>query len=76
MLSLRRYDSDRNTELSVVRPCRLSKQGEKVVIGDNITVGVVQITGHNVVLSFEAPNSTRILRAELGSWQEGLASRY
>jgi carbon storage regulator len=51
------------------------KQGEQLVIGDNIKVGVVQITGHKVVLSFEAPGAIRILRAELGNWQEGMAAR-
>jgi carbon storage regulator len=46
------------------------KQGENVVIGDNIMVGVVQVKGNKVVLSFDAPAKVRILRGELGKWHD------
>jgi carbon storage regulator len=52
------------------------KQGEKVVIGDDVRVGVVQVTGNKVVLSFEAPGEVRILRAELGEWQDRSTARH
>jgi carbon storage regulator CsrA len=52
------------------------KQGEKVVIGDNIMVGVVQVAGNKVVLSFDAPGEVRILRAELGTWQDRYTARH
>src|SRR5262249_33330524 len=46
------------------------KQGEKIVIGDEITVGVVRVTGNKVVLAFDAPGEVRIVRAELGNGQD------
>lgn len=41
------------------------KQGERVLIGDNIAVTVVEIKGNRVRLAFDAPNQVQILRAEL-----------
>jgi carbon storage regulator CsrA len=50
----------------------LSRQpGEKVVIGDAITVTVLAISGKTVRIGIEAPDDVRILRAELGGWQNG-----
>ena len=46
------------------------KQGEKLVIGNEITVGVVRVTGNKVVLAFDAPGEVRIVRAELGNRQD------
>jgi carbon storage regulator len=46
------------------------KPGEKVVIGNGITVTVVAVTGNRVQVSIDAPDQVRILRAELGGWQE------
>jgi carbon storage regulator len=45
------------------------KIGEKVLIGNNITVSVVDIKGNRVQLAFEAPNQVRILRSEL-AWDD------
>ncbi len=41
------------------------KVGERIQIGDAITVTVVRIGGNNVRLGIEAPDGTRIARAEL-----------
>lgn len=41
------------------------KQGEKVVIGSNITVTVVEVKGNRVRLAFEAPGQVCIMRSEL-----------
>ncbi len=39
--------------------------GEKLMIGDDIVVTVVDIKGDNVRLSIEAPRKVKIYRAEL-----------
>ncbi len=44
------------------------KPGEKVVIGNGITVTVVQIQGNRVRLVFDAPEEVHILRGELACW--------
>jgi carbon storage regulator len=41
------------------------KSGEKVMIGNGITVTVIEVNGSQVRLGFDAPNQVRILRAEL-----------
>ena len=41
------------------------KPGEKVVIGNSITLTVVEVRGDRVRLAFDAPDQVRILRAEL-----------
>jgi carbon storage regulator len=41
------------------------KPGEKVVIGNGITLIVVEVRGVRVRLAFDAPDQVRILRAEL-----------
>jgi carbon storage regulator len=41
------------------------RTGEKVVIGNGITLTVVEIRGDRVRLAFDAPDQVRILRAEL-----------
>jgi carbon storage regulator CsrA len=46
------------------------KPGEKVVIGNGITVTVVEVRGNRVRLAFDAPDQVRILRAELAGWQD------
>lgn len=46
------------------------KTGEKLVIGDGITVTIVEINGNRVRLGFDAPDDVRILRAELACWQD------
>lgn len=41
------------------------KLGEKLVIGDNITVVVSRVAGNRVTLGIEAPSDVRIVRGEL-----------
>jgi carbon storage regulator len=41
------------------------KIGEKLIIGDNITVVVSKIAGNRVTLGIEAPGDVRIVRGEL-----------
>lgn len=41
------------------------KVGEKIVIGGNIELTVLEIQGTRVRLGFEAPDSVRVLRSEL-----------
>ena len=41
------------------------KIGEKLVIGDNITVVVSRVAGNRVMLGIEAPQDVRIIRGEL-----------
>jgi carbon storage regulator len=43
--------------------CR--KPGEKVVLGNGITLTVIEVGGKRVRLAFDAPDQVRILRAEL-----------
>ena len=45
------------------------KPGEKVIIGNGITVTVVSVLGNKVRLAFDAPDQVRILRAELACRQ-------
>ena len=44
--------------------------GEKVVIGNGVTVTVVEVQGKRVRVGIEAPGQVRILRGELACWQE------
>jgi carbon storage regulator len=41
------------------------KIGERLVIGDNITVVVSRVAGNRVTLGIEAPSDVRIIRGEL-----------
>ena len=44
------------------------KPGQKLQIGDNITVTVLEVHGHVLRLGIEAPRDVRVLRAELQDW--------
>ncbi|MCA9194513.1 MAG: carbon storage regulator [Planctomycetales bacterium] len=41
------------------------KEGERLVIGDNITLVVSKISGNRVTVGIEAPADVRIFRGEL-----------
>jgi carbon storage regulator len=41
------------------------KLGEKLVIGDNISVVISRVAGNRVTLGIEAPANVRIVRGEL-----------
>ncbi len=41
------------------------KRGEKIVLGNGITLTVAEVRGKRVRLAFDAPDQVHILRAEL-----------
>jgi len=41
------------------------KAGERIHIGENITIEVRRVAGNRVTLAFDAPRDVRILRGEL-----------
>lgn len=46
------------------------KEGEKLVIGDNITLVVSKISGNRVTVGIEAPADVKIFRGELTQKKE------
>jgi carbon storage regulator CsrA len=44
--------------------------GEKIVIGEGITVTVTSVHGNRVRLGIKAPDDVRVLRKELACWQD------
>jgi carbon storage regulator CsrA len=51
------------------------KEGEKLVIGDNITLVVSKISGNRVTLGIEAPVDVKIFRGELSDATVGREPR-
>lgn len=51
------------------------KVGERLVIGDNITVVINRIAGNRVTIGIEAPNDIRIVRGELPQEGNAVAAR-
>ena len=51
------------------------KVGERLVIGDNITVVINRIAGNRVTIGIEAPNDVRIVRGELSLEGEAAEAR-
>jgi carbon storage regulator len=47
------------------------KVGERIVIGNDITVVVSRVAGDRVTLGLEAPPNVHILRGELRPFEEG-----
>ena len=43
------------------------KEGEKLVIGDNVTLVVSKISGNRVTVGIEAPADVKIFRGELAA---------
>ncbi|MFM7074241.1 MAG: carbon storage regulator [Planctomycetota bacterium] len=41
------------------------KVGEKIVIGDNITITLVRMAGNRVSIGVEAPDQVRVIRGEI-----------
>lgn len=41
------------------------KEGEQLVIGDNVVVTINRISGNRVAIGVEAPREVRIIRGEL-----------
>jgi carbon storage regulator len=46
------------------------KAGQKLQIGSNITITVLEVRGRVMRLGVEAPNDVRVLRGELEQWRE------
>ncbi|MFN3192484.1 MAG: carbon storage regulator [Aureliella sp.] len=46
------------------------KEGEKLVIGDNITLVVSKIAGNRVTVGIEAPADVKIFRGELAEKEQ------
>ena len=46
------------------------KAGEQVVIGNGVTLTLVEVSGNRVRLGFDAPAQVSVLRAELAPWQD------
>lgn len=47
------------------------KEGERLVIGDNVVITVNRISGNRITLGIEAPRDIRIVRGELEPLSEG-----
>jgi len=41
------------------------KEGERLVIGDNITLVISKVVGNRVTIGIEAPKDVKVMRAEL-----------
>ncbi len=41
------------------------KEGERIVIGDNITLVVSKVCGNRVTIGIEAPRDVKVIRGEL-----------
>jgi carbon storage regulator CsrA len=51
------------------------KLGEEILIGDNIRITVARVNGNRVALGIDAPDSVRIIRAELQPVPFGFSHR-
>ncbi len=51
------------------------KVGEKIVIGDNITVIVNRLSGNRISLGIDAPTDVRIVRGELAEAVKAFADK-
>jgi carbon storage regulator len=50
------------------------KPGEKLIIDNNITITVLEVSGNRVKIGVEAPDNVRVLRGELAWWQDDRAA--
>lgn len=46
------------------------KEGEQLVIGDNITLVISKISGNRVTIGIEAPKDVKIVRSELSATED------
>ncbi len=51
------------------------KKNQKIVIGDNIIVTVLQVKGNSIQLGIEAPRDVRIMRGELEPFSQKQPAR-
>jgi carbon storage regulator CsrA len=47
------------------------REGERLVIGDDVTITVNRISGNRITLGIDAPREVRIVRGELELEQSG-----
>jgi len=47
------------------------REGEKIIIGDKISITIVRMLGDKVRVGVDAPNDVLILRSELEVFNEG-----
>jgi carbon storage regulator len=50
------------------------KQGERLNIGDDVTITVLEVRGRRVRLGIKAPDHVHVMRAELCQWDDGSES--
>jgi carbon storage regulator len=43
------------------------KEGERLIIGDNITLVISKVVGNRVTIGIEAPKDVKVMRAELAA---------
>ena len=46
------------------------KKKFKIVIGDQITLTILEVIGNRVKVGIEAPGQVRVLRGELACWDD------
>ena len=46
------------------------KEGERIVIGDNITLVISRVSGNRVTVGIEAPRDVKVVRGELKDEEE------
>ena len=49
------------------------KEGERLVIGDNITITINRISGNRVTIGVDAPREVRVVRGELTAFEDEVA---
>ena len=52
------------------------KVGQKLVIGDNISIVVNQVSGKRVTLGIEAPSDVQIMRGEVQEVRDGFGEAH
>lgn len=50
------------------------KEGERLMIGDDVVITVTRISGNRITLGIEAPRHVRIVRGELAPLEEASAA--
>jgi carbon storage regulator len=51
------------------------KEGEKLVVGENITIVISKISGNRVTIGIEAPRDVKVVRGELEREQAPVVER-
>ncbi|MBU6173412.1 MAG: carbon storage regulator [Planctomycetes bacterium] len=51
------------------------KEGERIVIGNNITLVVSKVSGNRVTIGIEAPKDIKVVRGELSDSDESVGTK-